>query len=136
MALGKATQEVLFQVQILDELFEEEHKRPSIIYKDNIVAIYLTNAPNISQRTKHIDVRHYFIRYLIEDKKIEVRNVKSENNLADILTKNLREEIFEKHMKTINECKVKYKTKEEKVNETENEFKEKSLQIQTGRMLR
>ena len=95
MALGKATQEVLFQVQILDELFEEEHKRPSIIYKDNIVAIYLTNAPNISQRTKHIDVRHYFIRYLIEDKKIEVRNVKSENNLADILTKNVKKEIFE-----------------------------------------
>ena len=124
MDLGTVTQEVLFQAQILDELFREEHKRPSIIYEDNLGAIYLTKNPQISQRTKHMDVRHHFIRDLIKDKKIEVRYVKGENNLTDIFTKNVKEEIFEKHVKMINKCKVKYKTKEEKVKETKNEFKE------------
>ena len=39
MALGTVTQEVLFQAQILDELFGEEHKRPSTIYEDNLGVI-------------------------------------------------------------------------------------------------
>ena len=33
-------------------------------------------------------------------------------NFADILTKNVKEEIFEKHAKTINKYEVKYETKE------------------------
>ena len=123
IALGTVTQEVLFQAQILDELFRKEHKKPSIIYEDNLGAIYLTKNPQISQRTKYIDIRYNFIQDLIKDKKTEVRYVKSVNNLADILTKNMKEEIFEKHAKTINEGKVKYKTKEEKVNETKIKFK-------------
>ena len=132
MVLGTVIQEVLFQAQILDELFGEEHKKPSIMYKDNLGTIYLMKNPQISQRTKHIDVRHHFIRELIKDKKIKVRYVKSENNLAVILTKNMKEEIFEKHMKTINKCKVKYETKEEKAIETKNEFKE-NLYTNTNR---
>ena len=71
IALGIVTQEVLFQAQILDEIFGEEHQRPSIIYEDNLGAISLTKNPQISQRTKHIDVRHHFIRDLIEDKKLK-----------------------------------------------------------------
>ena len=124
VALGTVTQEVLFQAQILDELFGEEHKRSSIIYKDNLGAIYLMKNPQIGQRIKHIDLRHHFIRNSIDNKKIEVHYVKSENNLADILTKNVKEEIFDKHMKTINKYKNKYETKEEKVNEAKNDFKE------------
>ena len=50
IALGTVTQEVLFQAQMLDELFEKEHKKPSIIYKDNLGAIHLTKNPRISQR--------------------------------------------------------------------------------------
>ena len=83
MALGTVTQEVLFQAQILDELVREEYKRPSIIYKDNLETIYLTKNPQISQRTKHIDTRHHFIKDLIKNKKIEVHYVKSENNLVN-----------------------------------------------------
>ena len=40
------------------------------------------------------------------------------------MKKNVKKESFEKNVKTISECKVKYETKEEKVNETKNEFKE------------
>ena len=90
IALGTITQEVMFQAQILDELFGEEHERPSIIYEDNLGAIYLTKNPQISQRTKHINVRLYFIRDLIEEKKIEIQHVKSEDNIADILTTNMK----------------------------------------------
>ena len=73
-----------------------------------------TKNAQISQRTKYIDVRHYYIRDLTEDKRIEVRYAKSENNLVDVLTKNVKEEIFEKPAKTMNKGKVKYKAEEEK----------------------
>ena len=75
----------------------------------------MTKNPQISQRTKHIDVRHHFIRR--EKKIIEIRFIKSENNIADILTTNVKEEMFHKHAKTINNGKVRYDTKEKgKVN--------------------
>ena len=56
ITLGMIAQKVMFQAQILDELFGEKQKRPSIIYVDNLGAIYLTRNPQISQRTMHIDV--------------------------------------------------------------------------------
>ena len=67
IALGPATQEALFQAQILDKLFRTEHKKSSIIYKDTLGAIYLTKNPQISQRTKDIDARHHFIIDLIKE---------------------------------------------------------------------
>ena len=85
--MGTVTLEVLFQTQILDELFGKEHNKPSIIYKDNFRIDLLNKEPANQSKNKKIDVRHLFIRDSIEAKKIEVCYVKSENNLADILTK-------------------------------------------------
>ena len=74
---------------------------------------------------KHIDVRHHFIRNQVKKKIIEIRFVKSENNIADILTKNVKEEIFDKYAKTINIGEVRYDTKEKgKVNHGNYETKE------------
>ena len=71
-------------------------------------------------------MRHLFIRDLIKGERIEVRYVKSKNNLTDVLTKNAKKKIFEKHSKAIIKGKVKYETKEEnKVNEMKYEFKVK-----------
>jgi ferric iron reductase protein FhuF len=59
-----------------------------------------------SQRTKHIDIRTHFVREFVEDGIIKVVFVKSEDNDADIFTKNTTEELFEKHSKKMVE-KVK-----------------------------
>ena len=102
IALGSIAQEVLFQRQILNELLGGKYNKISIIHEDNLGAIYLTKNPQISQRTKHIDVRHHVIRNLVEKKIIEIRFIKSKENIADILTKNVNEETFNKHTKKIN----------------------------------
>ena len=108
IALGTITQEVLFQRQILNELLDDKDEKTSIIYEDNLGAIYLAKNQQISQRTKHIDVRHHFIRNLVEAKVIDVKYIKSEDNVADILTKSVKEEIFNKHANTINKGKITY----------------------------
>ena len=61
-----------------------------------------TKNQQISQRTKHIDVRYHFIKNLVETKVIDLKYIKSKDNIADIFTKNVKEETFEKHANTIN----------------------------------
>ena len=50
-----------------------------------------------SLRTKHIDVRYHFIREYIVDGTVEIIFVPSENNDADIFTKNVGKEVHKKH---------------------------------------
>ena len=105
-------QEVIFQSQILDELIADQHIKPSIIFEDNLGAIYLTKNSQISQRTKHIDFRHHFIRSMIENKVLDVKFVKSRSNTSDIMTKNVAEDLFLKHEKSINSGMIEYNEKE------------------------
>ncbi|KAL9162242.1 hypothetical protein ABFS82_07G077000 [Erythranthe guttata] len=66
------------------------------IYVDNKSAIALAKNPVFHDRSKHIETRFHFIRECIAKKEVKVKFVKSEDQLADIFTKPLRREIFEK----------------------------------------
>jgi hypothetical protein len=95
MALSECAQESVFTQNLVEELTGVRER--AIIYEDNLGAIYLVKNFQVSARTKHIDVRHHFVRNLNEEKRIEVRFQRSENNSADIFTKNTTREIHEKH---------------------------------------
>ena len=58
---------------------------------DNESAIKLTNNPVQHARTKHIDVRHHFIRDHQQKGDIYIESVGTEDQLADIFTKPLDE---------------------------------------------
>jgi hypothetical protein len=47
----------------------------------------------VSARTKHIDIRHHYMRELQAKKDIDVRFKRSEENSADIMTKNTTRDI-------------------------------------------
>ena len=61
---------------------------------DNESAIKLTNNPVQRARTKHIDVRHYFIRDHQQKGDICIESVGTEDKLADIFIKPLDEKRF------------------------------------------
>ena len=61
---------------------------------DNKSAIKLTNNPVQHARTKHIDVRHHFIRDHQQKEDILIESVDTEDQLADIFTKPLDEKRF------------------------------------------
>ena len=67
------------------------------LYVDNAGALFLVNNKSTTGRTKHIDVRHHYMRDLVENKIIEVGYVPTEENTADIFTKNLQAEVFSRH---------------------------------------
>ena len=62
---------------------------------DNTSALKLIKNPEFHQRSKHIDVRYHFIRDLYNKGEIDVTYVKSEDQLADILTKQIPKSRFE-----------------------------------------
>ena len=74
-------------------------KYPIVVHVDNMGAIYLTNKDRTGTRIEHIDTWYHYVRNYIEDGILKVMFVRSADNKADLFTKNLGFEDFEKHTK-------------------------------------
>jgi hypothetical protein len=61
---------------------------------DNTGAIQMADHMTDHGRTKHIAIRHFFIREHTENNDIKTVYVPTENQLADILTKATTKQIF------------------------------------------
>jgi len=66
------------------------------LYCDNTSAINLTKNPIQHSKTKHIEIRHHFIRDHIQKGDIEIMFLKTENQLVDLFTKSLARDRFNK----------------------------------------
>ena len=96
MALSEAAKEIKFIVQVMWSL-NMSVELPVVVRVDNVGAIYLANNLNTSQRTKHIDVRYNYVREFVEDDFIKIYFVRTDENDADIFTKNTTTDIFQRH---------------------------------------
>ena len=61
---------------------------------DNESTVKIANNPIRHSHTKHIEIRHHFLRDNVANGNILLRNVRSEDQLADIFTKPLNEITF------------------------------------------
>jgi hypothetical protein len=61
---------------------------------DNESAIFLVDNPVEHSRTKHIDIRHHFLRDHQQKGDIDIYHISTENQLAYIFTKPLDEKRF------------------------------------------
>ncbi|KAK8934594.1 hypothetical protein KSP39_PZI014788 [Platanthera zijinensis] len=96
MALNSAACEAIWLLQLKNEI-EGKNKRERegvMIYCDNNSAIALSKNPVYHSRSKHIDIKHHFIRELLEKKTIEVEFCPTKRQLADLMTKPLPREKF------------------------------------------
>jgi hypothetical protein len=59
------------------------------LYIDNNSALKLTRNPEFHSRSKHIDVKHHFIREKVDEGVINTQRVETRDNLADVFTKAL-----------------------------------------------
>ena len=97
-AASEAAKELVFIKNIIEGIKEEKKlELPMMLRMDNTGAIYLANNQTTGQRTKHIDIRTHYVRNLINEGIIKSKFVKSEDNTADIFTKNTNEMIFIEH---------------------------------------
>ena len=105
MAITEASKEAIWLRRLYNEISghagQHEVSEPLLqqIMVDNNGAVALAKNPKHHNRTKHIDIRHYFIRDAVNSKLIELHRVDSSLNTSDILTKALSVELHQRHMK-------------------------------------
>ena len=68
---------------------------PAIIKEDNMatIAIFKSFKPQ-SQRTKHINIRFFFLKDRQDRGEVEITYLKTEEMIADIMTKPLQGSLF------------------------------------------
>lgn len=87
MALSTCTQELLWLRQLETEFWHMD--APTLIYCDNQSAIRLAVNDIYQIRTKHIDVRHHFVRERLLNKQLVISHIPTAEMVADVLTKAL-----------------------------------------------
>lgn len=86
IAAATCAMEMVFVKQIIESI-QFEVKLPMVLYVDNTSAIALARNFSTSGRTKHIEVRHHFIRELNEKGDLKMEFVSTDDNTSDIMTK-------------------------------------------------
>ena len=94
IAAGSSCSQLVWMKQLLKEYNVEQDVMT--LYCDNMSAINISKNLVQHSRTKHIDIRHHYIRDLVDDKVITLKHVDTEEQIADIFTKALDANQFEK----------------------------------------
>jgi hypothetical protein len=94
IAAGSSCSQLVWMKQMLKEYNVEQDVLT--LYWENLSAINISKNSIQHSRTKHIDIRHHFIRDLVEEKVVTLEHVDTEEQLANIFTKALDAKQFEK----------------------------------------
>ncbi|XP_022895332.1 uncharacterized protein LOC111409522 [Olea europaea var. sylvestris] len=93
IAVGSCCTQLLWMKQVLSDY--GINQGTMTVFCDNTSAINISKNPIQHSRTKHIYIRHHFIRELVETHVVSLDHVSTDNQLADLLTKPLDEMRFE-----------------------------------------
>ena len=70
---------------------------PAVVYQDNQSTMALiSKGRSTSSRTKHINIRYFFVKDRVESGEVVIKYAPTEDMLADLLTKPLQGELFRK----------------------------------------
>ena len=94
MALSDCSRQVSWICNIILEL--GIRLQPVLVYRDNQGSIFIGSNPVQEIHTKDIDIKYHYVLECIAESKIDMFFVPSEDNTADIFTKNLGCLKFEK----------------------------------------
>ena len=88
--LKSATQaaKTLIFLQAIIDFVDEDVDTPRV-HCDNMGAIAIARGIGKRKRSKHIDIKHFYIRELITNCKLTLHHVDTDNNVSDAMTKSL-----------------------------------------------
>ena len=96
IALTRATQEVVATRNVMSVLDVPDSK-PTFLFCDNRGAIALTRNNRFHKRTKHIDLRYFYVRDKERDGTVRAAKVHTQHNLADSMTKATSKQVVKNH---------------------------------------
>jgi hypothetical protein len=103
-AVTNGVAEAIWLRQLLHEL-QAPPSRCTLIYCDNINAVYLSTNPVQYQRTKHVEIDLHFVREKVAIGQVCVLHVPTTSQFADILTKGLPSSVFNEFRSSLNICR-------------------------------
>ena len=101
VALSEAVTEIITFKELL-KVFNLHANAPIKIYEDNSGAVQIAKNGNLSKNSKHIEIHYSFVHDNCNKGEIKVLKIKSDENLADILTKSICKQQFIKLRTLIN----------------------------------
>ncbi|WKA02568.1 hypothetical protein VitviT2T_020743 [Vitis vinifera] len=81
-------------------------RQPIRLFCDNKAAYDIAHNPVQHDRTKHVEVDRFFIKEKLDDKIVELPKIRSEYQLADILTKTVSSQVFSKILDKLGMCDI------------------------------
>lgn len=88
LALSSTVNEIKWVTQFIEEM-GDDNSEATILYCDNQSAINLGTTEAYRERTKHIDIRHHYIRDQVDARLIKLEYISTNEMTADVLTKPL-----------------------------------------------
>jgi hypothetical protein len=99
---------VVAEASWLRQLLHELHsplQRATLIYCDNVSAVYLSTNPVQHQRTKHVEIDLHFVRERVAAGDVRVLSVPTTLQFTDIFTKGLLSSVFLDFWSSLNICR-------------------------------
>ena len=100
-AVANGVAEASWLRQLLLEL-RSPLTRTTLVYCDNISAVYLSTNPVQHQRTKHVEIDLHFVRERVAIGQVRVLHVPTSSQYADIFTKGLPTSVFMEFRSSLN----------------------------------
>ena len=88
VASAEAAKELIWLRYLLRDIYHPP-SQATPLFIDNRGASLLAKNPVYHNRTKHIDIRHHFIRQCVSDGLIDVKLISTSDNAANLFTKSL-----------------------------------------------
>ena len=106
MALSSALREAIPLTELIKEMRERQiiqlpnHAKVYCkCFEDNSGALELAQTPKIRPRTKHINIIYHHFRDAVKKGMVEIFAISTDDQMADILTKPLNQNLFVRHRK-------------------------------------
>jgi hypothetical protein len=106
VAMSEAVKEVKFIYYLLRDI-SIEVELPIIVKTDNVGAMFMAQNSFSGVRTRHVDTRYHFVRVNLDEGIIKIEFIKSVESQSEIFTKNVTQEIYERHVEKFLEEYVK-----------------------------
>ena len=100
-AVANGVAEACWLRQLLHELHHPLQKS-TLVYCDNVSAVYLSSNPVQHQRTKHVEIDLHFVRERVSTGDVRVLHVPTTSQFADIFTKGLPTSVFAEFRSSLN----------------------------------
>lgn len=99
IAMSKAATETMWLHQLIMELWGRVDT--PTMYCDNQAAVGISKDLRVNKRSRHINIKYHHIRELVDKNEVKVENIRTKDNVADIFTKGLPREAFNRHKQTL-----------------------------------